>query len=47
VAKRLRARPQEFTVSSDETVRVDMSIIIGFRSGAGYSLDRKKTCMPG
>ena len=47
VAKRLRARPQEFTVSSNETVRVDMSIIIGFRSGGGCSLDRKKTCMPG
>jgi hypothetical protein len=47
VAKRLRARPQEFTVSSNETVRVDMSIIIGFRSGVGCSLDRKKTCMPG
>ena len=47
VAKRLRARPQEFTVSSNETVRVDMSIIIGFRSGGGFSLDRKKTCMPG
>jgi hypothetical protein len=47
VAKRLRARPQEFTVSPNETVRVDMSIIIGFRSGGGCSLDRKKTCMPG
>ena len=47
VAKRLRARPQEFTVSPNETVRVDMSIIIGFRSGGGFSLDRKKTCMPG
>ena len=47
VAKRLRARPQEFTVSSNETVRVDMSIIIGFRSGGGCSLDRKKTYMPG
>ena len=31
VAKRLRARPQEFTVTSNQTVRVDMSIIIGFR----------------
>jgi hypothetical protein len=47
VAKRLRARPQEFMVSSNETVRVDMSIIIGLRSGGGCSLDRKKTCMPG
>ncbi len=47
VAKGLRARPQEFTVSSNETVRLDMSIIIGFRSGGGCSLDRKKTCMPG
>ncbi len=35
VAKRLRARPQEFTVNSNETVRLDMSIIIGFRSGVG------------
>jgi hypothetical protein len=47
VTKRLRARPQEFTVNSNETVRLDMSIIIGFRSGGGCSLDRKKTCMPG
>jgi hypothetical protein len=47
VAKRLRARPQEFTVSSNETVRLDMSIIIGFRSGVGCSSDRKKTYMPG
>ena len=29
--KRLRARPQEFTVVSNQTVRVDMSIVIGFR----------------
>jgi hypothetical protein len=29
--KRLRARPQEFTVISNQTVRVDMTIIIGFR----------------
>ena len=29
--KRLRARPQEFTVVSNQTVRVDMSIILGFR----------------
>jgi hypothetical protein len=47
VAKRLRARPQEFTVNSNETVRLDMSIIIGFRSGVGCSLDRKTTRMPG
>lgn len=29
--KRLRARPQEFTVAANQTVRVDMSIVIGFR----------------
>ena len=31
IPKRLRARPQEFTVVSNQTVRVDMSIVIGFR----------------
>jgi hypothetical protein len=31
VAKRLRARPQEFTVAANQTVRVDVSIVIGFR----------------
>ena len=30
-AKRIRARPQPFTVISNETVRVDMNIFIGFR----------------
>jgi hypothetical protein len=30
-AKRLRAKPQPFTVVSNQTVRVDMRIIIGFR----------------
>ena len=29
--KRLRARPQAFTVAANQTVRVDMSIVIGFR----------------
>jgi hypothetical protein len=29
-AKRLRAKPQPFTVVSDQTVRVDMNIVIGF-----------------
>ncbi len=29
VAKRLRAKPQEFTVISNQTVHVDMNIIIG------------------
>ena len=28
--KRLRAKPQPFTVTSNETVRVDMNIVIGF-----------------
>ena len=28
-AKRLRAKPQEFTVTSNQTVHVDMNIIIG------------------
>ena len=37
VAKRLRVRPQEFTINSNETVRLDTSIIIGFRSGIGCS----------
>lgn len=31
VAKRVRAKPQLFTVAANETVRVDMNIIIGFR----------------
>jgi hypothetical protein len=30
-AKRLRAKPQPFTVVSNQTVRVDMNIIIGMR----------------
>lgn len=29
-AKRLRARPQPFTVVSNQTVRVDMNVVIGF-----------------
>jgi hypothetical protein len=29
-AKRLRAKPQPFTVASNQTVRVDMNVIIGF-----------------
>jgi hypothetical protein len=29
-AKRLRAKPQPFTVASDQTVHVDMNIVIGF-----------------
>jgi hypothetical protein len=29
--KRLRARPQEFTIVSNQTARVDMNIVIGFR----------------
>ena len=32
-AKRLRAKPQEFTVVSNQTVRVDINIVIGFRKG--------------
>jgi hypothetical protein len=31
VAKRVRAKPQPFTVVSDQTVRVDMNIFIGLR----------------
>ena len=31
VAKRIRAKPQPFTVVSDQTVRVDMNIFTGFR----------------
>jgi len=33
-ARRLRARPQPFTVVSDQTVRVDMNVVIGFARGA-------------
>jgi hypothetical protein len=29
-AKRLRAKPQPFTVASNQTVRVDMNVIVGF-----------------
>jgi hypothetical protein len=29
--RRLRAKPEQFTVLSNQTVRVDMSIVIGFR----------------
>ena len=29
-AKRLRAKPQPFIVTSNETIRVDMNIVIGF-----------------
>ncbi|PYK55394.1 MAG: hypothetical protein DME48_04745 [Verrucomicrobia bacterium] len=31
VAKHLRARPQPFSVVSNQTVHVDMNVIIGFR----------------
>ena len=31
VAKRIRAKPQPFTVTSNQTVRVDMNIFTGFR----------------
>jgi hypothetical protein len=31
VRKRLRAKPQAFTVVSNQTVHVDMNVIIGFR----------------
>ena len=31
VAKRLRAKPQKFTVVSNQIVHVDMNVIIGFR----------------
>ena len=34
VARHLRAKPQPFTVVSDQTVRVDMNIVIGFARGA-------------
>jgi len=47
VAKHLRVRPQEFAVNSNETVRLDVSIIVGFRSGVGCSWDRKKTSVEG
>jgi hypothetical protein len=30
-AKRLRARPQPFSIGSNQTVHVDMNVIIGFR----------------
>jgi hypothetical protein len=30
-AKRLRARPQPFSIVSNQTVHVDMNVIIGFR----------------
>lgn len=30
-AKRLRAKPQPFSVVSNQTVRVDMNVVIGFR----------------
>jgi hypothetical protein len=35
-AKRVRAKPQPFTVVSNQTVRVDMSIVIGFRKAAQF-----------
>jgi hypothetical protein len=31
VAKRIHAKPQPFTVVSNQTVRVDLGIFIGFR----------------
>jgi hypothetical protein len=30
--KRVRAKPQPFTVASDHTVRIDMNVVIGFRA---------------
>jgi hypothetical protein len=34
VVRHLRAKPQPFTVVSDQTVRVDTNIVIGFARGA-------------
>jgi hypothetical protein len=31
VAKRLHAKPEPFSVVSNQTIRVDMNVIIGFR----------------
>jgi hypothetical protein len=31
VRKRVRAKPQPFTVTSDKTVRVDMNVVVGLR----------------
>ena len=31
VRKRVRAKPQPFTVTSDQTVRVDMNVVVGLR----------------
>jgi hypothetical protein len=35
-AKRLRAKPQPFSIVSDQTVHVDMNVIIGFRRAAQF-----------
>jgi hypothetical protein len=35
-AKRLRAKPQPFSVVSNQTVHVDMNVIIGFRKPAQF-----------
>ncbi len=40
VSKRLRARPQQFTVVSNQTVRVDMSIFIGLVKGQASAYSR-------
>ena len=40
VSKRLRARPQQFTVVSNQTVRVDMSIFIGLVKGKASAYSR-------
>jgi hypothetical protein len=37
--KRLRTKPQQFTVVSNQTVRVDMSIVIGFAKGKASASD--------
>ena len=37
--KRLRAKPQPFTVVPNQTVRVDMSIFIGFVKGKASASD--------
>jgi|SRR5438876_7618197 len=40
VSKRLRARPQQFTVVSNQTVRLDMSIFIGLVKGQASAYSR-------
>jgi hypothetical protein len=40
-AKRLRAKPQPFSIVSNQTVHIDMNVVIGIRSGPSFPPTRQ------